>query len=1272
MTDPSSRARAETVFINWNTRGLNHPVKRSKVFSRLHKLGTGIAFLTETHLIDRGHTLLRRGGFNQIFHSTFNTKCRGSAILIHRNVQFLQSKVISDRDGRYVIVQGHLYNTPVVLACIYAPNWDNSEFFRDLFALFPDLNSHSLVLGGDVNCVLDPTLDRSRATPGTLSKSAETIISFMQAYGIMDVWRHRNPTSRQYSFFSPVHQAYSRIDHFLLDKRLLPLLESIEYEGIVVSDHSPVKMSLCFPNNERPQRNWRFNPHLLADEDFVAFLSTQIDFFLEMNQLPGTTYCNLWETLKAYLRGQIISYNASQKKRRSARLDELISLIKNLDRRHATAPSADIYRERIALQTEFDTLSSGAAEELHLRSRQEFYEHGERASKLLCHQLRRSSEAGFIAEVDTPGGITTDQKGINDQFKKFYADLYTTENCESISMAQFFDSLEIPSVTPNDRSDLDNTISTAEILQAIRKMKSGKAPGPDGFSIEFFKKFADNLAPLLKEVYREALESKSLPPTMTQATISVLLKKGKDPLKCESYRPVSLLCCDYKILTKVLAGRLESVMPAVVHPDQTGFIIGRQLFGNLRRLFNVLYSPETPPVAEVVLSLDAQKAFDRIEYEYLYECLNRFGFGPIFCNWIRVLYAAPQAAVRTNSITSGYFRIGRGTRQGCPLSPLLFDLALEPLAVALRGARDVTGIARGGLTHKVSLYADDLLLLLSNPQVSIPKALDIISIFGTFSGYRLNLTKSLLFPVNDRARQMSFEAYPLTEAREVFTYLGVSVTHKYKDLFNNNFRPALEKAKQDLTRWSTLPISLAGRVNSVKMTIMPRFLFLFQTVPVFIPKSFFKELDKSISAFIWNKKVPRIRKEFLERQKEVGGLGLPNFMQYYWAANVHKLLYWMSAPQDGDGAIWVEMEQHSARPVSLSSLVCAPLPLSKQRLTNNPVVSNSLRIWSQFRTHIKHRQALSSLPIVANALFPPSLIDGAFRVWSRNGLGRVRDLFENGVFMSFNQVVCGYNIPRSHFFRHLQVQAFVRKHFPSFPSLPLDKWIDEWLDRNPVHRGAVSSLYRDIQEIAPPTLNHIKRAWEEELGFDISDSSWQFAIERIHSSSVCIRHGLLQFKVLHRLHLSKSRLARIYPDVDPTCSRCQQAPATLYHMFWFCPKLVPFWSSIFETFSFICDKQIGPDPITAIFGVVPDQIDVSNAQSDAIAFSSLLARRLILFEWKSATPPTHRRWVGDVMAHLKLEKLKYSTRGSVQRFFKVWQPFLDYFATEFPSRDIES
>jgi len=140
-------------------------------------------------------------------------------------------------------------------------------------------------------------------------------------------------------------------------------------------------------------------------------------------------------------------------------------------------------------------------------------------------------------------------------------------------------------------------------------MQNNKSPGPDGFTSEFYKKFAHLLAPILQTMFNEALSLGILPMTLRQASISLLAKKDKDPLFCTSYRPISLLNVDFKILSKVLAKRLESVIPDIISPDQTGFIQGRHSYSNLRKLFNVVHSARSP-CPEVVISLDAEKAFE--------------------------------------------------------------------------------------------------------------------------------------------------------------------------------------------------------------------------------------------------------------------------------------------------------------------------------------------------------------------------------------------------------------------------------------------------------------------------------------------------------------------------------------------------------------------------------------------------------------------------------------------------------------------------------------
>lgn len=320
----------------------------------------------------------------------------------------------------------------------------------------------------------------------------------------------------------------------------------------------------------------------------------------------------------------------------------------------------------------------------------------------------------------------------------FYSNLYESESLKMPGLLDtFFEKMTIPTLDSTLRDQLEEQITVEEIKFAICSMQNAKFPGPDGYPVEFFKTFKDSLSPLLRNKFVESFNWQCLPPTLRQATISLLLKPNKDPLECSSYRPISLLNVDLKILSKILAHRLERCLPHIISSDQTGFVKGRHGFFNLRRFVNILYMVSTA-TPEVALSLDAEKAFDRVEWDYLFYILNKFGFGPKFISWVRVLYSSPMACVRTNSLYSCYFPLHRGTRQGCPLSPLLFALAIEPLAIKLRAEDKVKGIYRADQEHKLSLYADDLLLYISDPLGFLPHALTIFEQFGTILGYKLN------------------------------------------------------------------------------------------------------------------------------------------------------------------------------------------------------------------------------------------------------------------------------------------------------------------------------------------------------------------------------------------------------------------------------------------------------------------------------------------------------------------------------------------------------
>lgn len=1249
-------------FVSWNCKGLNSPVKRSRVLHHLKHLQGKIIYLQETHFKPSVSPRIKCGWVGHSYFSSFNSKSRGVAILIHKSVSFECSHVTSDPGGRFLIVKGKIYDTPVLLVNVYAPNWDNPDFFRQLFSDLPDMSSHFLIWGGDFNCWLNPSLDRSSTKIATITRSARVIKTFMNEFSVSDPWRFFNPAGKAFSFFSHVHHTFTRIDYFLVDNRLLPTIGPCSYEATVISDHSPVTMSIQIRGIAQCHTPWRFNTRLLASDKFVKMISDQIDFFLSLNKTPDISASVLWETLKAYIRGQIISFVNYESKRRRKELSSISERITQLDTLYAATPSPELYKERLLLQSKFDTLTTDHTVKLLTKSRSLFYEQGDKASKLLAHQLRQSTSSHHISKINTSTGTTINPQEINDQFKNYYASLYTSESSATKQDFDiFFSKLKIPVIPLDCIEKMEKPLTVEELYTAISQMQSGKSPGPDGYPIEFYKKFQHKLAPVLIDMYNESFSDLNLPPTLTQAFISLILKKDRDPLSCSSYRPISLLNVDFKLLSKMLALRLETVLPKIISPNQTGFIKNRHSFSNLRRLFNTIYNCPDTSTPEAVIALDAEKAFDRVEWGFLFHTLEAFGFGKNFIRWIKLLYSSPVASVRTNNMQSQYFPLQRSTRQGCPLSPLLFALAIEPLSIALCSDARITGIFRNGIEQRVSLYADDLLLYISDFSVSVPAALAIFKSFGAISGYKLNLSKSELFPLNGAAYKCPLDSFPFKIITQDFTYLGIRVTKKFKDLFKANFLPLMIRVQEDFDRWSVLNLSLAARINSVKMNTLPKFLYLFQCLPVFLTHAFFHKVDSMILEFIWNKKIPRIRKERLQRPKLLGGMALPNFKFYYWAANLRIIQFW-THPGSFSSPIWLEMEAASVKPVSLSALAHASTKSSSLNRSKNVIVKTSLKIWNQFRRYLGLQTYSISAPISTNPFFPPSLLDRTFTNWSTLGIKSFQDLYINKIFASFEQLSKKFGLPKQHLFRYFQIRSFVKNTFPQFPNAPPETALDSFLKPAPALKGMIAYLYTNIHSLRLVSLKAIKDLWELELGVDIPEDTWKIALKNVHKSSICAKHGLTQCKIIHRAHLTKVRLAKMYKDVDPTCDRCHLAPANHVHMFWSCPSLYRFWKDLFASISRIVGRTIEPNPLTAIFGAPPSTVPSTSSEAEVIGFVTLLARRLILLRWKSPHAPSHTLWIKDVLNLLKLERIRSCLRGSIEDFHRKWEPFFVYVA----------
>ena len=350
-------------------------------------------------------------------------------------------------------------------------------------------------------------------------------------------------------------------------------------------------------------------------------------------------------------------------------------------------------------------------------------------------------------------------------------------------------------------------------------------------------------------------------------------------------------------------------------------------------------------------------------------------------NWIKLLYTNPLSAVLTNGLQSSNFQILRGTRQGCPLSPLLFALAIEPLAEAIRINENIHGLTLATRQHKITLYADDVLIVLTEPEISIPTLIETINMFSTFSGYRINFNKSEVMPLGCLKQiPKTPSPFPFKWSPEGFVYLGIRVTPSFEQLYKANFPPIFEHIRLDLERWNTLPISWLGRAALLKINVLPRLLYPIQMIPVMFLHKTIKQLNSWFSSFIWPKKKARLKIATLCLPSSEGGLDLPDIRKFQLSVHLRIIADWV---HNKSTSLWLDVESSMSKHPLVNLLFIKKNTFLKSACTN-PITISTVKAWYAIRK-LEGRSRFTSVftPICDNPDFPPGLMDNNFRIWGK-------------------------------------------------------------------------------------------------------------------------------------------------------------------------------------------------------------------------------------------------------------------------------------------------
>ena len=615
----------QTKFLSVNVKGLNSPQKRRKIFTKLLKAKADIIFIQETHIVEKDKKLLENLKLGKVFTASNKQKKNGVALYIKK--QFEPELVFAAEDGRLLMVEISKEGEKILLVNIYAPNEAQGNFYSQLKNQLVQRPEQKICIMGDFNAIIDKEKDTSKETQHGRKKSRNMIpklfLEMAEELNLIDLWRLRNPNRRDYTFYSNRHKSWSRIDNCWISAEVTYQAEDIEILPNIYADHNPILMTL----GQRIRHSlWRLNTQLLREETFIKKIKNEMNIFFQMNKPQDTGMTTIWDTAKAYFRGYAIEFNTRRKKEKNKQYQTLITSLKNEEAKLKKAPTKKELLNKInILQHKINLLEQEEMEKKIKFTRQNFFENANKPGRWLAYRIKREREKTMITTLlNKQGKEIYKEKEIEEEICGFFKELYKKREGEEQRIANYWNNSPEWKLNTQQLEKMNEPITTEEISEAWKKQKNSKSPGPDGLPAEYYKTFEETLIPHFKKLIEDIQTKGEIPDSWKEAHISLIHKEGTDKRLVKNYRPISLLNVDYKIFTTILATRLKGILETIIHKDQTGFLSKRKLSSNIRTIIDILEYYELHPGKQMMLIfLDAEKAFDNVNWEFMFSLLER-------------------------------------------------------------------------------------------------------------------------------------------------------------------------------------------------------------------------------------------------------------------------------------------------------------------------------------------------------------------------------------------------------------------------------------------------------------------------------------------------------------------------------------------------------------------------------------------------------------------------------------------------------------------------